>query len=266
MARVGTIALRGHPTWVSVGRTRGPDVVLLHGGLSSSGGMLRRIGGRLRDRYRVSAFDRRGHGRTADTPAPFHYEAMADETVAFLEYLGRRADLVGHSDGGIIALLVARARPDLVRRLVVVGGNLHPRGLEDVAPFPLRGPVFEGWAARFGELSPDGPTHARTVARKSLRLFASEPDLRAGDLRAIGHPTLIMGGDDDSTRLEHLVAMYRALPRGQLAIVPGASHAVLSERPALCATLIREFLAGPVVPVTRQPVRRALPRVAGPGQ
>ncbi len=253
---MGTLTLDGHPTWVSIGRTAGPDLVLLHGGLSSSGGLLRRIGGRLHDRYRVSAFDRRGHGRTADTPAPFHYDDMASETIAFLRHLGRPAHLVGHSDGAIVALLVALRTPELVRRLVVVGGNLTPAGLEEVPPFPLRGPVFERWAERFGRLSPDGPAHARAVARKSLRLFATEPSLAESHLRRVTHPTLVMGGDDDSTRLEHLMAMYRALPRGQLAIVPGSSHALLAERPALCARLIGEFLRGPAVPRTYQPIRR----------
>ncbi len=256
---MGTLTLDGHPTWVCVGRTRGPDLVLLHGGLSSSGGLLRRIGGRLHDRYRVSAFDRRGHGRTADTPAPFHYDDMATETIAFLRHLGRPAHLVGHSDGAIVALLVALRTPELVRRLVVVGGNLSPAGLEETAPFPLRGPVFDRWAEHFGRLSPDGPEHARAVVRKSLRLFATEPSLDESDMQRVTHPTLVMGGDDDSTRLEHLVALYRALPRGQLAIVPGSSHVVLSERPALCARLIGEFLRGPSVPQTRQPLRRALP-------
>ena len=78
--------------------------MLLHGGMSSSASLLKSIGPSLAKRYRVAAFDRRGHGRTADTDEPFSYDAMADETIAFIEYLERRVHLVGHSDGGNVAL------------------------------------------------------------------------------------------------------------------------------------------------------------------
>jgi len=62
--------------------------------MSSSGSLLKSIGPPLARRYRVAAFDRRGHGRTADTDEPFSYDAMATETIAFLEYLKRRVYLV----------------------------------------------------------------------------------------------------------------------------------------------------------------------------
>lgn len=57
-------------------------------------------------------------------------------------------------------------------------------------------------------------------------------------------------------RLDHTVALYQALPESQLGIVPGASHALPVEKPALVAELIRDFLTGPVPPHTALPVRR----------
>ena len=100
------ISLLGHQTWASTGTDKDETVVLLHGGLSNSDLMLDTIGGPLAATYRVAAFDRRGHGRTADTSEPFHYAAMADETIAFLEHLGGPAHLIGWSDGGNVGLLV----------------------------------------------------------------------------------------------------------------------------------------------------------------
>ena len=82
-----TLALNDHPTWASISKKKRPTVVLLHGGMDSSAGMLGTVGPRLARSFRVCAFDRRGHGRTGDTPAPFHYDLMASETIAFLEYL-----------------------------------------------------------------------------------------------------------------------------------------------------------------------------------
>ena len=98
------ISLNGHPTWARLPKGKGEIVVLLHGGLSSSASLLRDLGPGLAKRFAVAAFDRRGHGRTGDTDEPFSYGAMADESVAFIELLGRRVHLVGHSDGGNVAL------------------------------------------------------------------------------------------------------------------------------------------------------------------
>ena len=233
--------------------------MLLHGGLSSSASLRRTVGRRLNATYRVSAFDRRGHGRTADTDEPFHYDAMAAETIAFLEWLGRPAHLIGHSDGAIIGLLVAMQRPDLVGRLVAVGANTHPDGLEPMEPFETNGPMFDAWAADFGLRSPDGEQHARVVVEKTMRLFRTEPDLTAAQLGSIRAATLVMAGDDDSTRLEDTIGLYRAIPEAQLAIVPGASHALLKEYPRETTALIQRFLRGPVPPPTLSPIRRSRP-------
>jgi pimeloyl-ACP methyl ester carboxylesterase len=92
---------------VSIGGEKDETVLLLHGGLSNSDAMLDPLGQALGETYRVAAFDRRGHGRTADTSEPFHYDTMADETLAFVEDLGGPVHLVGWSDGGNVGLLVA---------------------------------------------------------------------------------------------------------------------------------------------------------------
>src|ERR1039458_7426790 len=90
ISRVTRILLNGHPTWALLPKKKGRTVLLLHGGLSSSASLLRVLGPRLSKRFVLAAFDRRGHGRSADTDQPFSYDAMADETIAFVELLGRR--------------------------------------------------------------------------------------------------------------------------------------------------------------------------------
>ena len=163
------ISLNGHSSWCYISkRKKKPSLVLLHGGMSSSGSLLRNLAPRFDKKYRVCAFDRRGHGRTADTDAPFHYEEMADETIAFLEHLGGKHFVVGHSDGGNVALIVAMRRPDLLKRVVLVGANYHYDGLRPMPMFHLEGERFEEWATKYGELSPNGKEHARDVITKTL--------------------------------------------------------------------------------------------------
>jgi pimeloyl-ACP methyl ester carboxylesterase len=227
--------------------------------------MLRSIGPELAKYYAVSAFDRRGHGRTADTAEPFHYDSMAEEAVAFLEFLGRPSHLVGHSDGAIVALLVAMRRPDLVRRVVAVGANYDYRALVETPSFDFEGPAFETWAKRFGALSPDGAAHARAVIEKTLRLSATEPTLTTDDLGRITVPVLVMSSDDEPFDLGHVCSMYEAIPGAELAIVPGTSHSMLKERSAVCVRIIHHFLKSPWPPVTESPTRRSSAR-PGPSE
>ncbi|MCU1363423.1 MAG: hypothetical protein JWM55_1251 [Acidimicrobiaceae bacterium] len=251
------VPLNGHPTWVVLPKKKGKTVVLLHGGLSSSASLLRGLGPRLSKRFALAAFDRRGHGRTADTDAPFSYDDMALETIAFLELLNRRVYLLGHSDGANVALLVALQRPDLVHRVALVGANYHFEGLMPMEEFTPQSPGFEQFALEFATRSPDGIDHAGVVVEKSLRLITTQPTLSVEDLRAMSVPALVMAGDDDVARLSHTVSLYEAMPGAQLAIVPGTSHAVLKERPKESAALIEEFFLGPAQPVTQYPIRRA---------
>ena len=255
-AVVSYVSILGHDTWASIGGEKDETVLLLHGGLSNSDAMLDTIGGPLSDTYRVTAFDRRGHGRTADTAEPFHYATMADETIAFLEHLGGRAHVVGWSDGGNVGLLVALQRPDLVGRLVTIGANFHHDGLRPVTGDP-DSPVFAAMTAEYGERSPDGAEHFGEVLGKSLAMFHSEPELTVDDLHQISVPVLVMVGDDDLIELAHTCALYESIPGAQLAVVPGTSHLLPAEDPDETVRIIKRFLAADLPPATMMPSRRA---------
>ena len=93
---------------------------------------------------------------------------------------------------------------------------------------------------------------------KLAAMHAHEPSLTAADLGRVGCRPLVMVGDDDEVRLEHAVELYRSLPDAELAVVPGTSHGLLVEKPALCNLLITEHLAQDPLP-TFAPIRRAAP-------
>src|SRR4051794_11635326 len=242
------VEINGHPTWVEERGNGDETVLLLHGGLSNSDAMLGSIGPPLEQSYRVVAFDRRGHGYTADTGAPFHYDDMASETISVLEtVVGGKAHLVGWSDGGIVSLYVALRRPDLVDRMVVIGANFRFDGIHPIE-FDPGSPVAAMMMEAYAERSPDGIEHFGDMATRFMEMATTEPALTNDDLARIEAPTLVMAGDDDLVRLDHTCALYEALPAGQLAIVPGASHGVPMERPAEVAQLILGFLTSDPAP------------------
>jgi len=253
------IDINGHATWVEQegDSAASETVLLLHGGFGNSDLLLGTLGAALGDRYRLVAFDRRGHGRTADTDQPFHYDEMAEEVVSVLEQVvGGPAHLVGFSDGGIISLCVALRRPELVRSMVLIGANFHHEGVVPVDMGDGDNSVFAMIQADYEGRSPDGADHFGAIAEKTLTLFATEPTMTPSDLGAIQCPALVVAGDDDMVALAHTCALYESLPAGQLAIVPGTSHVLPMEKPDLLARLVVDFLASEGPPMTFMPVRR----------
>ena len=87
------------------------------------------------------------------------------------------------------------------------------------------------------------PDHFPEVLRKTLTMFDTEPELTTTDIAQITAPTLVMSGDDEVVHLAHTLSLYEALPNGQLAVVPGASHLLPMEKPEETARLVLDFLA-----------------------
>jgi pimeloyl-ACP methyl ester carboxylesterase len=248
------VELDGLSTWYD-DRGAGEPVVMLHPG----GADARAFGPNLEDiaaRFHVYTPDRRGHGHTPDAEGPITYELLAQDTIRFLEAVVRQpARLVGMSDGAIVALLVSLRRPDLVTRLGMVAGVFHRDGwASSVLDADDDPPAY--FVDSYSEVSPDGRVHYPIVAAKLARMHAEEPSLTPDDLHKVTTRTLVMVGDDDEVRLEHAIEMYRAIPDCELAIVPGTSHGLLVEKPALCNRLILDFLTNEPI-ATLAPIRRA---------
>lgn len=254
-----TVDLNGVRTWYAVDGA-GEPLVYLHGGFSDAD-ELDPVRAQYAARFRVYTPDRRGHGRTPDVEGPLDFERTAADTVAFLEdVVGGPAELVGFSDGATTALHVALRRPDLVRRMGMISGQYHQKGL---LPDLFGGDLDEAVAGiaqsplaeRYRQLSPDGPEHFPVVAEKIMRGAFEEPRLDAAELARVQARTLIVSADDDAVALEHTLELYRGIPDAELAVVPGTSHVLIWEKPELVARLVLDFLTTEPVP-TRAPIRR----------
>jgi pimeloyl-ACP methyl ester carboxylesterase len=251
----GYVQLDDVRTWYDEHGTGEPLVLLHPGGAGVDARAWAPNLPALAEHFTVFTPERRAHGRTPDVEGPITFELMANDTIAFLErVVGEPAHLVGCSDGAIVALLVATLRPDLIRKLVFIAGVFDRDGW---APGVLDSgePPPEFLARLYAEIAPDGPEHYPVVVSKLERTHAEGPTLTPADLGRVGLRTLVMLGDDDEVRLEHALELYRALPDGELAVIPGTSHGLLVEKPALCNGLIIDFLETDSVP-TMAPIRR----------
>src|SRR5688572_11030989 len=99
----------------------GKPIVLLHGAFNTINMAFAQLIPELSKTRQVIAVDLQAHGRTADIDRPFSFESMADDVAALIEHLGfERADVMGYSLGGGVALQTAIRHPEVVRKLVVV--------------------------------------------------------------------------------------------------------------------------------------------------
>lgn len=237
----------------------GDPLILIHGGAVDSRFFEHNVGP-LAEHFRVIAIDLWGHGRTADREGPFSLESFSADVAALIEWVaGGSAHVLGHSIGSTVALDLAIRRPELVRQLIQISG-----GFDVAADTSDREPDIDAMVAgtvkflgsSYGAVSPDGEEHFAVVTRKDFELSSNEPRFTTDQVAAITHRTLLMVADDDITPIEHQLDFFRALPNGELAVVPGTSHFLLHEKPALCNAIILDFLTNEPVP-TVAPIRRA---------
>jgi pimeloyl-ACP methyl ester carboxylesterase len=184
---------------------------------------------------------------------------MADDTAAIIEQLGLGpVDIVGHSDGADLALVLVRDHPNLVRRLVISGDNIRVQLSADEkqraqwSPQQLAAHLRETadslppwFLPDYTRVSPDGPDHWMTLMAKCYDMWLQPVVIEPADLKKISIPVLVMAGDHDFTSAEENAEMFRDLPHGQLMIVPASNHGTFNMRPELVNLAIREFLEQP---------------------
>lgn len=236
----------------------GEPLVLIHGGAVDTRFFKDNVPA-LAERFRVIGTDLWGHGRSPDREGPYSLASFASDVAELIERVaGGRAHVVGHSIGAAVALTLALARPELVDRLAMISGGYdinadepNPMSIDEMVAGTV---AFLG--SSYGEVSPDGEEHFAVVTRKDFELSAREPILTAEDVGRIRSRTLVMVADDDITSLEHSIDMYRAVADAELAVVPGTSHFLLQEKPALVNAVLLDFLTNDPAP-TVAPIRRA---------
>ncbi len=242
-----TARIHGHPIVYAV-RGEGPTLLLLHGGGDSGTHSFEHQLDVFDDHHRVIAPDQVGQGRTPPVDGPLSYTHMMQDTAALLQQLKlRHVDVIGFSDGGILALMLALRHPDMVRRAVISGVNVSPEGLSDANLEALRAVQIE---------------KPKTIDEKLARLWLTSPtdeELSLDLLQNIHQPVLVVSGDRDAITLEHTLKIFHSLPTAELCILPGTDHGTFSARPEWLNPIIQQFLnrpdPGPTPPAEPPPAR-----------
>jgi pimeloyl-ACP methyl ester carboxylesterase len=231
----------------------GTPLVLLHGGLygyiDEFGDLIQEIS---RNR-RVIAIATRGHGKSDIGTQAFSFELFADDALAVIRAeTSQRVDVLGFSDGALTSYVLAGEHPEIIRRLVAIGG---PRGTRDwtgkaLAEFDSsqasdvekNDPQF---VADRKKLMPEPGRWIEFVMR--LAKLEGVPSIIADpQIRSIEAPTLLIAGDRDPyNQTAKFLEIYHLLPHGNMMIVPGCGHLVLYREPKLTIAAVEEFLDKP---------------------
>jgi len=236
----------------------GSPVLFLHGGLHHFDNSFEAQRDAFARSHTVIGIDQRGHGHSPDDARPFSFEEMAEDTAAVIQQLGLGpVDVVGHSDGGNVALILARKHPELVRRIAVSGASLRPAlplaelkvrlswTDDQLAAFlpTLEKRLPPGFRKDHEAVTPDGAAHWNVLLAKSYRLWLTPVVIDAAGLAAIQAPVMVIAGDKDFSSIEETAEIYRGLRHAQLFIVPGAGHGTFADKAGLMNLAILQFLA-----------------------
>jgi flavin reductase (DIM6/NTAB) family NADH-FMN oxidoreductase RutF/pimeloyl-ACP methyl ester carboxylesterase len=271
----GDVARRrsGASTYIEDGA--GEPVVLIHGVGLNAAIWAPQIEA-LSKTHRVIALDMAGHGQSARPPVSAGLADYVDQLTKLLDDLEiEKANLIGHSMGGLVALGFALANPDRVLRLGVLNG-VYQRSPEaraavaarsaEVAAGTSMGDIEKPLARWFGE----SPSPARETTRAALlamspssyavayRIFAEADRLFVGQLGKLAMPTLFATGSADPNSTPAMSeAMAAAVQRGRARIFEGAGHMMALAQPVQVNLALRYLLAEPLTPFAPNDLRQA---------
>ncbi len=241
----------------------GEPLLLLHGGLGSID-MFGPVLPKLAETRQVIAVDLHGHGRTNLGDRAISLIDQGDDMAVILDKLGfKQVDVMGYSLGAGIAFRLAVQHPTVVRRLVLASGGFSQDGFypemlpqqaavsAQLAPMMKDTPMYQSYV----KVAPHPEDFPKLLDR--LGEYMRKPYDWREDVKKVTAPTLLVWGDSDMFRPEHMVEFYKLLGGGQrdagwqrehmsknrLAILPNVTHYELFMAPELVPTVL-PFLDG----------------------
>lgn len=211
----------------------------------------------------VIIFDQQGHGRTPDAAREMSYEQFGDDAAELLRALGvERADVMGYSQGGGVALQLAIRHPSLVGKLVSMSATFRKDGWYPSVFDAIGGLGAKDFAGTpvetaFKAHTPDADAYAAYLEKMKV-LNVDDQQISDEQMRSISAKTMVIVGDADGVTLEHAVEMFKlrgggdegaaasgvlqGAPAARLVVLPGMSHVGMSGESDVLVPMVTAFL------------------------
>ena len=222
-------------------------LLLFHGGFGSIHDFQQVIP-ELSKHFRVIAVDSPGHGRSEQADS-LSFDLMADHYSLMIDQLQLDSiSIIGYSDGGITALLLAEKRHDKVVKIIASGVNSRMDGVtpEVLGYLKLINPAFietnqKEWLTDYQSKSPEKDKWEKYITDMTI-MYSKNVIIDEQTLSNIDAKVLLVYGDRDVVKLEHAFELYRSIAGSQLCVLPNTPHEVFTESPELISNIAIEFL------------------------
>lgn len=194
--------------------------------------------------YYVIIADSRFQGKSENGNEELTFNLITEDYNSFIDYLKLDSVyIIGQSDGGIVGLQLAIKYPSKVKKLVSIAPNLRPDNT-----------AVHQWARSLINRDLDGvelkikqgDSSEKTIRnRELLNLMNKYPNIKTEELSNIESPVLVIAGDEDVIKLEHILEIYQKIPKAQLFIMPGATHFMIRSEHELLNQMANRFLGNP---------------------
>lgn len=213
---------------------QGQPLILLHGNGESCDYFEHQIPCFSKD-YRVIAIDTRGHGKSPRGEKPFTIKQFAEDLKDFMDAKGiTKANILGFSDGGNIALEFALKHPERIEKLILNGANLFPSGVKPLYQWPIE------IGYRMAKLFANKDEKAKKNA-EMLGLMVNEPHIEPSELARLTIPVLVIAGKKDMIKESHTRLIYKSLPDAQMNIIDG-DHFIANKNHEAFNRVVERFL------------------------
>lgn len=214
----------------------GEPLLLLHGNGQSIVDFTKQIP-ELAKHYRVIAVDTRAQGKSIDQNSTnLSYDIFASDMKVLLDSLHlKKVNVLGWSDGGNTALIMAIKYPEYVAKLIVMGANLNPT--EDAVEKSMLTKLKKDLKM----LQQKNDAESKQLTRL-LYMLSTEPNIKVQDLRTINVKTLVLAGEKDVIKAKHTKLIADHINKSQLIIFKKETHMVPEENAPLFNKTVIDFL------------------------
>lgn len=212
----------------------GEPLLMLHGNNSNMGRFSNQVDV-LSKKYKVIGLDSRGQGKSTSNDTKITYELMAEDVNTFLEKMQlKKVNILGWSDGGNTAVILAMQHPDKVNKMAITGTVLYNDNSS------VTSKTNKILRQQVKEMEDRGVLKSNMNYRMKM-LLLTEPHINPDALESIEAPTLVMAGQHDIIKERHTKLIADKIPDSKLVIFKGAGHEVPEEIPGLFNETVLEF-------------------------